>query len=187
MRRTNKLSLIPNSITESRGVSLFSSKVSNCKTRLDGLLWRGVCGGTHFLGLDHGAWETVQEETVAALGFRQVGVDEVHHQFVAHQQTYENMVDVFREQNMISVREMRPTLVHGLLQRAAQFRTRGHFGSEHVSSGQMADTVLLLQIRSLRRAISYEEMTTAKQISKYFQIDLPVCLCRSRADPAGRR
>lgn len=78
---------------------------------------------THLLGLDNGAWESVEQESVLALGLVQVGVNHVHDQVIGYQLA----------------------IVHDLLHGRTKARPRLDFRPQHITGGQVAHAVLLLQ------------------------------------------
>lgn len=82
----------------------------------------------YLLSLANRAWESVQKESVLALGLIQIAVDHVHHQVVGHQLAS----------------------VHYTLQFGANLRAGRNFGAQHITGGQMAHAELLLEQRRLQ-------------------------------------
>lgn len=154
IRRTSRLSSIPNSMTASKLVLLFFKSMSNygrkekrgkcafalssvkyiihwligepCRRGINECKWGNrIC--KYLFSLNNGSRETVQKESVLALGLVQVRIDHIYDQIIRD----------------------KLAIVHDLLDLSAQLRTGLNFGSQHVTGGQVAHAVLFLQNGSL--------------------------------------
>lgn len=149
------------------------------------LVERGSLGGKHLielLGLLDGTRESVEDESLLTLGLSEVLLDDTDNDLIAHE----------------------TTSIHDLLGLLAHLRSSLDSGTEHVSGGEVAKAVLLLEGRSvgslsrsrgscsLAKVMGSRERETGKINKQKIRHGdergkVNVISCRNRASEATRR
>ena len=155
IRRTSRLSSIPNSMTESSLAFLFSSKPSNWKTeQIFVTFHREMYDRDNKYLLTFSACTTVRGKPSKRKPFLHSGLAKLESiRFTTRSSL--TRAPIWKKKHSFKLHknewiyESTFTFVHFLFQGLSKFRPWSYFSSKHVTGSQVADTIFFLQPRGL--------------------------------------